>query len=118
MKPWMRAAALREWRGLPEPPPKPDRTVSVGAVLEKLIPKLGLRERIDEEQIGQVWRAVVGEFLAAHSKPSALRDGVLYVDVLQPTVRYELDRQWKRKILTRLQEAFGRKTIREVRFRG
>jgi hypothetical protein len=32
-----------------------------------------------------------------------MRDGVLVVQVIQPAVRYELDRSWKRSILRKLQ---------------
>jgi hypothetical protein len=39
------------------------------------------------------------------------------VNVLQPTVLYELDRQWKALILTRLRGRFGGKLIKELRFR-
>ena len=46
-----------------------------------------------------------------------MRDGVLIVQVIQPAVRYELERSWKRNILRKLQARFE-KTVREVRFRG
>jgi len=34
---------------------------------------------------------IVGDFIAAHSAPVALREGVLYVRVLQPALHYELE---------------------------
>jgi hypothetical protein len=40
---------------------------------------------------------------------------VLFVNVLQPTLRYELDRVWKKDILAKLQARFGR-MVREVKF--
>jgi hypothetical protein len=39
------------------------------------------------------------------------------VNVLQPTVLYELDRQWKSLILTKLKRRFGAKVVRDLRFR-
>jgi len=42
---------------------------------------------------------------------------VLTVQVLQPSVRYELDRTWKPQILSKLQARFGTRIVREVRFR-
>jgi DNA-binding HxlR family transcriptional regulator len=42
---------------------------------------------------------------------------LLVVNVLQPTVMYELDRQWKSLILTKLKDRFGSKLIKELRFR-
>ena len=50
--------------------------------------------------------------------PVSIRDGVLTVQVIQPAVRYELDRSWKRDIVRKLQIRFGAKIVREVCFRG
>jgi hypothetical protein len=46
-----------------------------------------------------------------------LSGGVLSIQVLQPSVRYELERNWKNEILAKLQARFGKKTIREIKFR-
>ena len=40
-----RKRALEEWRGLPEPEEKMDRTLSIREVLVQLAPKLGLGMR-------------------------------------------------------------------------
>lgn len=47
----------------------------------------------------------------------ALRDGILYVRVLQPALHYELELVFKIEILRKLKKRFGTKTIRDVRFR-
>jgi hypothetical protein len=47
----------------------------------------------------------------------ALREGILYVRVLQPALHYELDQISKSEILRKLKQRFGGKTIRDVRFR-
>lgn len=113
----LRRKVLSEWRGLDEPAPKADRCASVADLLQKVMPKLGLGERLGEQQVAEAWREVVGDFLATHSLPVALSAGVLTVQVVQPSVRYELDRTWKRDILSKLQERFGKKVVRDVRFR-
>jgi hypothetical protein len=46
-----------------------------------------------------------------------LRDGILYVRVLQPVLHYELEQVSKIDILRKLKKRFGPKTIRDVRFR-
>ncbi|MFV0337833.1 MAG: DUF721 domain-containing protein [Chthoniobacterales bacterium] len=117
MTPAMRRRILAEWRGLPVAPVKRERTRAVGEVLEKLLPRLGLGEKLDERQIQDTWRELVGDFLAEHSRPVSLRSGALVIQVLQPAVHYELDRVWKTKILERLQKHFGRTKIRSIRFR-
>jgi predicted nucleic acid-binding Zn ribbon protein len=113
----LRERVLSEWRGLPQRLTAPDRGVAVKDALQKVMQKLGLRERLSEAQISSAWREIVGDFIADHSAPSQLRDGVLYVQVIQPTVHYELDRVCKPQIVKKLKERFGAKAIREVRFR-
>jgi predicted nucleic acid-binding Zn ribbon protein len=113
----LRKRVIEEWRGLPEPDEKPDRTLSIREVLVQLAPKLGLESRLREEEIISAWVEIVGDFFAQHSRPVRLHQGLLVVHVLQPTVLYELDRQWKSLILTKLKQRFGGKVIRELRFR-
>jgi predicted nucleic acid-binding Zn ribbon protein len=113
----LRARVLAEWRGLEEPFERRERCAPVGDILEKLMPRLGLGERLGEEQIKQAWSGIVGDFLASHASPAGLSGGVLSIQVLQPSVRYELERNWNNEILAKLQARFGKKTIREIKFR-
>jgi predicted nucleic acid-binding Zn ribbon protein len=117
MNPSLRAIAIAEWRGLPEPKQRADRFQSTSDVLPKIMQRLGLRERLHEVEVVEAWHNIVGEFIAAHSNPVALRDGVLYVRVLQPTLHYELDQVSKTDILRKLKRRFGTKVIRDIRFR-
>jgi len=56
-------------------------------------------------------------FIAVHSAPVALRNGILYVRVLQPALHRELEQVSKIEILRKLKKRFGGKTIRDIRFR-
>lgn len=85
--------------------------------MPKLMQRLGLRERLRETEVIDAWSKIVGGFIAAHSAPVALREGVLYVRVLQPALHYELEQISKPEILRKLKQRFGGKTIRDVRFR-
>ena len=113
----IRKRVIQEWRGLPQPEEKADRMLSIREVLVQLAPTLGLEARLREEEIFSAWSEIVGEFFARHSRPVRLHQGLLVVNVLQPTVLYELDRQWKSLILTKLKKRFGGKLIKELRFR-
>jgi predicted nucleic acid-binding Zn ribbon protein len=117
MTPSLRAAVIAEWRGLPEKKMRPDRWQAPADVLPKLMQRLGLRERLQETEVIEAWSKIVGEFIAAHSAPVALREGVLYVRVLQPALHYELEQVSKIEILRKLKRRFGTKTIRDLRFR-
>lgn len=117
MTPRARAKLIADWRGYEEPKPKPDRTQLAGAVASSFLQQLGLGEQMDEDELKRVWKEMVGDFLALHSTPVKLKDGILVVQVLQSTIHYELDRIWKPKVLKNLRERFGNKRIREIRFR-
>jgi predicted nucleic acid-binding Zn ribbon protein len=78
---------------------------------------LGLKDRLKEDEVMKAWAEIAGDFIAKHSAPQRLKDGVLTVRVLQPTVHYELDRVWKRELLQKLKARFGSKLVREIRFR-
>jgi predicted nucleic acid-binding Zn ribbon protein len=112
---FLRKRVLREWRGLPNDTTS-DRQMIVADVLSKVVTKLGLHTRIKQEEIAATWNEMVGDFLAAHSEPQQLSHGILSVRVIQPTIRYELDRVWKKEVLQKLQSRFGAKLIRDVRF--
>src|SRR4030095_9642524 len=117
MNPSLRAAVIAEWRGLPERKIRPDRWQAPAGVPAKLMPRMGLRERLHETEVIDAWSKIVGEFIAAHSAPVTLREGVLYVRVLQPALHYELEQVSKIEILRKLKKRFGTKTIRDLRFR-
>ena len=117
MTPSLRAAVIQEWRGLLERPPSRDRCQPTSQLSPALMQKLGLKERLRESEVIDAWSSIVGEFIAAHSAPVALRDGILYVRVLQPALHYELEQISKMEILRKLKQRFGGKTIRDVRFR-
>ena len=93
---------------LPRPAP--------GALVSKAMLALGLGERMREAQVLEAWQDMVGAYNAAHSKPHRLKDGVLYVQVLQPSIRFELERI-RGEITAKLKERFGARAVREVRFR-
>src|SRR6266480_4813959 len=102
----LRAAVIAEWRGLPQKKARPDRFHTTGELLPKIMQRLGLRERLHETEV-----------IDAYSAPVALREGVLYVRVLQPALHYELEQVSKIEILRKLKKRFGGKTIRDIRFR-
>ena len=113
----LRAAVIAEWRGLPEKKPRPDRWQAPADILPKLMQQLGLSERLHETQVFDAWKTIVGDFIAAHSAPVSLREGVLYIRVLQPALHYQFETISKAEILRKLKQRFGGRIIRNVRFR-
>jgi len=114
---WIRRKALAEWRGYDPGPEKPLRLTRAGDAAAALLKKFCGADQIREAEIQRAWTELVGDFLASHSRPVRLRDGLLVIQVLQPTVHYELDRVWRPRILQKLRERFGPGSVREIRFR-
>jgi predicted nucleic acid-binding Zn ribbon protein len=115
MKRYLRQKVLREFRGYWEPR-ETRETRQAGDLAGELLDKLGLEDRLAEQDVSEAWREIVGDFLAEHSQPLKLRRGVLTVRVLQPSVHYELDRKWKPQVLAKLQARFGKDKVQSVRF--
>jgi predicted nucleic acid-binding Zn ribbon protein len=113
----LRARVIAEWRGLPNTPFVRDTAQPITTALTQVMASLGLKDRLREDEVLKAWKEIVGEFIAGHSSPQRLKDGVLYVHVLQPTVHFELDRVWKPQILEKMKARFGARTVREIRFR-
>jgi predicted nucleic acid-binding Zn ribbon protein len=113
----LRARALAEWRGQAVHFERADRVTTASDAVHKLMHSLGLDQRLKADAVLAAWREIVGEFFAEHSSPQQLKDGVLYVAVLQPTVHFELERVWKREVLAKLKARFGARTVRDIKFR-
>lgn len=113
----LRARALAEWRGYRETAPAPDCSQRVSDALGKVMRSLGLQERLTEAQILAAWKEVVGEWFALHTCPERIRDGVLHVRVVQSSIHYELDRNWRAEIVRKLKARFGPGRVRDIRFR-
>ncbi len=109
---------LAEWRGVYIPPDLRGYERKVGDVVDRILKKAGIEDRLDHEQVSEHWEATVGEFLGKHSRPVSLRRGILTVAVLQASVRYDLERRWKKDIVLRLQERYGKDKVRDVRFQN
>lgn len=113
----LRAAVLAEWRRAPEKKSCPDKWEAPVDLLPKLMQQLGLDERLRQSEVTAAWQKIVGDFIAAHSTPVSLRQGVLIVRVLQPSLHYQLETISRGEILKRLKRQFGSRTIRDLRFR-
>jgi predicted nucleic acid-binding Zn ribbon protein len=113
----LRSAVIAEWRGLTEKKTRPDKWQAPGDVLPKLMQQLGLRERLHEGEVIDAWKDIVGDFIASHSAPVSLKEGTLFVRVLQPALHYQFETISKAEILRKLKHRFGARVIRDVRFR-
>jgi len=107
--------AMAQFRGYWEPQDLSAFERPIGEALEKTMKSLGLKDRFSEEQVFAAWGEMVDEFIASQARPVSLERGRLRIQVLNPSVHYELDRM-RGQILRRMQERFGEKAVRDVRF--
>lgn len=112
----IRKRVLAEWRGFPEPRDTSHHLRSVGDLIPGVLGRMGVRERVLEEQLSAAWASIVGPFVAQHSRPMRLERRTLFVGVSQPAMLYTLDREMKPRILALLTERFGGEVIRGIRF--
>ena len=59
-----RSRVLMEWRGLPDVPNPTRNQHATAALVPKLLAKLGLANRLRDEDIAASWRTIAGDFAA------------------------------------------------------
>lgn len=114
--PSLRERSLAAWRRYEEPPDLGRYQHDMAQAVAQTMKGLGLNDRFHEDQIFSAWGEVVGEFIAANARPIGLERSVLTIQVLNSSVHYEMERM-KSTILAKMQDRFGKKHLREVRFR-
>ncbi|MFK7909636.1 MAG: DUF721 domain-containing protein [Akkermansiaceae bacterium] len=111
-----RAKILTEWRGGIDPP-KPARNIhEPDEFLSDLLKVIGLSEGIEEERLKEVWNRVAGDFVAKHTVPESIRDGILILRVLQPAMKFHLQ-QMSGKLIENLTRELGSHSIKQVIFK-
>ena len=109
-----RRPAAGGWYPLPEAGGRPPQRIS--ASLDAVARNLGGRGGPALGALLQRWPVVVGEQLAAHSRPLALRDNVLTIGVDEPAWAAQLG--WlEADVLRRLGEALGAGVVTRITVR-
>lgn len=112
----LRHQAITDWRGVEDGPLMDSQAQSLGAIIPQILKTWKLDERLREDDVAAAWEGIVGAFNARHTAPDGLKRGVLTVRVIQPALHHTLMMQ-KGTLLKRLQERFGEKEIKDLRFR-
>ncbi len=87
-----------------------------GEYLDDLLKAVGLSEGVDEERLKTVWKDVAGDFVAQHTVPDSIRNGVLVLRVVQPAMKFHLQ-QMSGKLLENLHRELGVENIKQVVFK-
>ena len=112
----LRRRVLREWYGCDEPVRSTENILQAGEFLTEILARAGgAKEEADLGRLREAWRALVGEVIAGQCQPDGLREGVVTLRVLQPSMRFHLE-QIKPMLLRRLRSELGGGLVRSVRF--
>ncbi len=93
--------------------PKLKKAAHAGDLVGKLLKGFGLDERLHQYRALIIWEEVVGPQIAARTRPVRIREGVLEINVDQPTWMQQLQFM-KPKILTQLNAELGKATIKDL----
>ncbi len=91
-----------------------DQSLKVGAILPQVLASLGLDEKFEEGRLQAGWPDVVGETIAKRSRPRALREGILHIEVEGSVWMQEM---WfhQKEIVERVREAFPKLPVTGIR---
>ncbi len=104
------------WRGVEDGPLLDCPTQTLGALIPIVMSGWKLDDKLRQEDVAAAWSELVGTFIAKQTAPDGFKRSVLTVRVLQPAVHHTLMMQ-KGLLLKKLQDRFGKDTVRNVKFR-
>lgn len=90
---------------------------SLRLVLPKTLKQLGLASRFNAESVTLNWRQIVGEDIAAHTRPGQVRRGVLSVAANNAVWAHHLSTM-KEEIINRINAYMGEKVVNEIKFQA
>ena len=112
----LRQKLIDEWRGMKSQdeisPPK-----QIGAVVSAVLKGLGVSDMLTEDDVARAWNQIMPPVITENTRPTGYKNGMIEVSVLQPSMRYTLDRQMKPEILKKLQSLLGREKVKGIVFR-
>jgi predicted nucleic acid-binding Zn ribbon protein len=94
------------------PDPKPLKDA-----LERVLLDFKKAGNSPKNRVNALWPLIVGPRISQHTKPYALRRGVLFVRVDDSTWAQELGVRYRSAILRRLKKEIGAREVNDVRFR-
>ena len=107
---------LTQWRGGIDPP-NPARNIHQPAeFLDDLLKVIGLSDGVDEERLKEGWSRVAGQFVAQHTVPDSIKNGVLVLRVVQPAMKFHLQ-QMQGKLLENLRAELGNGVVNQIVFK-
>ena len=95
-------------------PPATRGEHEIGAIVPRVLKRLGLADRAWLEQMSAEWPTLVGNTVAGHCRPGRYADGMLTVFVDSSAWLNELERFSKTELLRNVQNRFGKGRVRHL----
>ena len=86
---------------------------SIGNAIEKFLEQSRIRGSIQALQIGDVWEEIMGKTIARYTEEIKIINDTLFITTHVAPLKQELIFQ-KEKIKLRVNEALGKKVIKEI----
>src|SRR5437868_9718869 len=99
MNPRLRRQVISEWMGGTLPPSAPDSPLNLHQVFEKAFARIGLKTRLQESNLNDAWRELIGPTLASHCHPQGVKRGMLTILVDHPAWLHQISLVHKRNIV-------------------
>ena len=86
---------------------------NLGVLIRRLVESYGLKDRLAEVRLRQLWLELIGQGLDAYTRSIQLKEGKLYIRIESASLRQELSYA-KEKIQRFMNEGLGENRIQEV----
>ena len=100
----------------PVPPPPHEPDLSLRPAISRIFQKMDNKAGSLILKISKRWSFLAGKNIASHSCPGRLDNNILYVYVDSSTWLVEIKRYHSAAVLSKIQNEFGRGTVKDVRY--
>lgn len=111
----IRHRLITQWRNVEGEPLQDLPPLSLSDVIPQVLKTWKLDDRMKAEEMLTAWKDIVGDFVAQHTAPEGIKRNVLIIRLTQPAIHHTLMMR-KTELLKKLQQQFGAKTIKDIRF--
>ncbi len=95
--------------------PRRESEQDLGSTLARLVDYLGMGGRLHEQRAVEIWPEVVGDAIAAVTKAISIKNGILTIEVVNPSWRQELS-YLAPDILSKVNRTLGNSLVKKLRF--
>lgn len=89
---------------------------SIGAILETLAGRMGIKKQLKKASVMNDWPEIVGPKISAETNPEHVRGTILFVNCSSPVWAQQLE-LLKPEIMKKVRSAVGPGIIMDIRFR-